>query len=186
MGWFIIIRRFLFRVFCHWKSTHFFIKIISEHYERGWKVAQSFRDLNANLFDVKTISERQCREWVAGFKADYTGLSDNPGRGRRSGSRGRGRKNDNSNVERKCQFRPEKRSSGVWKSLVKCGNWRDGSPTNSLTTAKHNVSVSEESRHWVLVIACFQRLQKKKRFAFGRVKRRKMTTVRRQCLVGQK
>ena len=54
--------------------------IMLYHYEKGWKVGQSFRDLT-ELFDEGTISEWQCREWFARFKSV---LEDNPGRGRPS------------------------------------------------------------------------------------------------------
>ena len=54
--------------------------IMMYHYEKGWKLAQSFRDL-IELFGERTISERQCREWFDLFKSGNTSLEDNPGRG---------------------------------------------------------------------------------------------------------
>ncbi|CAD5226558.1 unnamed protein product [Bursaphelenchus xylophilus] len=53
------------------------------HFEKGWKAAQSFRDLN-ELFGEGTISESQCREWFARFKSGDTSLQDKPRRGRPS------------------------------------------------------------------------------------------------------
>ena len=35
--------------------------IMLYHFEKGWKAAQSFRDLN-ELFGEETISESQCRD----------------------------------------------------------------------------------------------------------------------------
>ncbi|CAD5213612.1 unnamed protein product [Bursaphelenchus xylophilus] len=46
------------------------------HFGKGWKAAQSFRDLN-ELFG-------QCRERLARFKSNDTSLQDKPGRGRPS------------------------------------------------------------------------------------------------------
>ena len=57
--------------------------IMLYHFEKGWKAAQSFRDLN-ELFGKGTISESQCREWFARFKSGDTSLEDKPGRGRPS------------------------------------------------------------------------------------------------------
>ncbi len=46
-------------------ENHIHIRhIMLYHYEKGWKAAQSFRDLN-DLFGEGTISERQRREWFA-------------------------------------------------------------------------------------------------------------------------
>ena len=59
------------------------LHVLLYQYEKGWKAAQSFRDLN-ELFGKGTISERQCREWFARFKTGDTRLMDNPGRGRPS------------------------------------------------------------------------------------------------------
>ena len=53
------------------------------HYEKWWKAAHSFHDLN-ELFSEGTIIQRQCQEWFARFKLDNTSLEDNPGRGRPS------------------------------------------------------------------------------------------------------
>lgn len=65
-------------------ENHIHIRhIMLYHYEKGWKAAQSFRDLN-DLFGEGAISERQCREWFARFKSGDTSLEDNPGRGRPS------------------------------------------------------------------------------------------------------
>ena len=55
--------------------------IMLYHFEKGWKAAQSFRDLN-ELFGEGTISESRCREWFARFKSGDTSLEDKPGRGR--------------------------------------------------------------------------------------------------------
>ncbi|GFY42378.1 histone-lysine N-methyltransferase SETMAR [Trichonephila inaurata madagascariensis] len=57
--------------------------IMRYHFDKGWKAAQSFRDLN-KLFGKGTISESQCREWFARFKSSDTSLEDKPGRGRPS------------------------------------------------------------------------------------------------------
>ncbi|KZC07153.1 Histone-lysine N-methyltransferase SETMAR [Dufourea novaeangliae] len=57
--------------------------IMLYHFEKGWKAAQSFRDLN-ELFGKGTISESQCREWFARFKSGDTSLEDKSGRGRPS------------------------------------------------------------------------------------------------------
>ncbi|CAK9829646.1 Histone-lysine N-methyltransferase SETMAR [Anthophora retusa] len=57
--------------------------IMLYHFEKGWKAAQSFRDLN-ELFGEVTISESRCREWFARFKSGDTSLEDKPGRGRSS------------------------------------------------------------------------------------------------------
>ncbi len=57
--------------------------IMLYHYQKGWKAAQSFRDLN-ELFGEGTISESQCREWFARFKFGDTSLEDKSGRGRPS------------------------------------------------------------------------------------------------------
>ncbi len=46
-------------------DNHIHIRhIMLYHYQKGWKAAQSFRDLN-ELFGLGTISESQCREWFA-------------------------------------------------------------------------------------------------------------------------
>ena len=61
--------------------THTHVRhIMLYHYEKGWKAAQSFRDLN-ELIGEGTISKRQYREGFAHFKSDNTSLEDNPGRG---------------------------------------------------------------------------------------------------------
>ncbi|GFU92513.1 histone-lysine N-methyltransferase SETMAR [Trichonephila clavipes] len=52
-------------------------------FEKGWKAAQSFRDLN-ELFGKGTISKSQCREWFANFKSGGTSLEDKAGRSRSS------------------------------------------------------------------------------------------------------
>ena len=65
-------------------DNHIHIRhIMLYHYEKGWKAAQSFRDLN-ELFGEGTISESQCREWFARFKSGDTSLEDKSGRGRSS------------------------------------------------------------------------------------------------------
>ena len=53
------------------------------HFEKGWKAAQSFRDLN-ELFGEGTISESQCRKWFARFRTGDTSFEDKAGRGRPS------------------------------------------------------------------------------------------------------
>ncbi|CAK9826415.1 Histone-lysine N-methyltransferase SETMAR [Anthophora retusa] len=55
--------------------------IMLYHFEKGWKAAQSFRDLN-ELFGEGTISESRCSEWFARFKSGDTSLEDKPGRSR--------------------------------------------------------------------------------------------------------
>ncbi|GFU25808.1 histone-lysine N-methyltransferase SETMAR [Trichonephila clavipes] len=57
--------------------------IMLYHFEKGWKAAKSFRDLN-ELFGKETISESQCRHWFAGFKSGDTSLEDKLGRRRPS------------------------------------------------------------------------------------------------------
>uniref|UniRef100_A0A1A9ZBA6 HTH_48 domain-containing protein n=1 Tax=Glossina pallidipes TaxID=7398 RepID=A0A1A9ZBA6_GLOPL len=52
-------------------------------FEKGWKGAQAFRDLN-ELFDEGTISESRHREWLAHVKPGYTSLEDKPRRDRQS------------------------------------------------------------------------------------------------------
>jgi transposase len=65
-------------------DNHIHIRhIMLYHYQKGWKAAQSFRDLN-ELFGLGTISESQCREWFARFKSGDTSLEDKSGRGRPS------------------------------------------------------------------------------------------------------
>ena len=54
--------------------------IMLYHYQKGWKAAQSFRDIN-ELFGEGTISESQCLEWFARFKSGDTSLNDKSGRG---------------------------------------------------------------------------------------------------------
>ena len=58
--------------------------IMLYHFEKGWKAAQSFRDLN-ELFGEGTISESRCREWFARFKSSDTSLEDKPGGGETPG-----------------------------------------------------------------------------------------------------
>uniref|UniRef100_A0A914CD66 Mos1 transposase HTH domain-containing protein n=1 Tax=Acrobeloides nanus TaxID=290746 RepID=A0A914CD66_9BILA len=53
------------------------------HFEKGWKAADSFRDLNG-LFGEGTIDESQVRRWFRRFKSGNTSLEDEEGRGRRS------------------------------------------------------------------------------------------------------
>ncbi|GFU57188.1 histone-lysine N-methyltransferase SETMAR [Trichonephila clavipes] len=48
------------------------------HFEKEWKAALSFRDLN-ELFGKGTISESQCKEWFSRFKSGDTSLEDKPG-----------------------------------------------------------------------------------------------------------
>ncbi|PRD28835.1 UNVERIFIED_CONTAM: Histone-lysine N-methyltransferase SETMAR [Trichonephila clavipes] len=57
--------------------------IMLYHFEKGLKVAQSFRDLN-EIFGKGTISESQSREWFARFKSGVTSLEDKPRKGRPS------------------------------------------------------------------------------------------------------
>ncbi|GFV88763.1 histone-lysine N-methyltransferase SETMAR [Trichonephila clavipes] len=57
--------------------------IMLYYFEKGWEAAQSFHDLN-ELFGKGTISESQCRKWLARFKSGDTSLEDKPGRGRPS------------------------------------------------------------------------------------------------------
>jgi transposase len=55
--------------------------ILLYHFEKGWKAAESSRDLN-ELYGDGTISERQAQEWFKRFKSGDTSLEDKPGRGR--------------------------------------------------------------------------------------------------------
>ncbi|GFY46460.1 HTH_48 domain-containing protein [Trichonephila inaurata madagascariensis] len=57
--------------------------IMLYHFEKGLKALQSFCDLN-ELFGKGTISESQCREWLARFISADTSLEHKPGRGRPS------------------------------------------------------------------------------------------------------
>lgn len=52
-------------------------------FEKGWKRAQTFRDLN-ELFDESTISESRHREWLARVKPGDTSFEDKPRRDRQS------------------------------------------------------------------------------------------------------
>uniref|UniRef100_A0A1A9ZPN0 HTH_48 domain-containing protein n=1 Tax=Glossina pallidipes TaxID=7398 RepID=A0A1A9ZPN0_GLOPL len=52
-------------------------------FEKEWRAAQSFRDVN-ELFGEDTISECRCREWFGPFKSGDTSLEDKPGRVRSS------------------------------------------------------------------------------------------------------
>uniref|UniRef100_A0A1B0AEX7 HTH_48 domain-containing protein n=1 Tax=Glossina pallidipes TaxID=7398 RepID=A0A1B0AEX7_GLOPL len=45
------------------------------HFEKGWKAAQSFCNLNG-LFAEGTISECRCRKWYGLFKSGGTSLED--------------------------------------------------------------------------------------------------------------
>jgi hypothetical protein len=51
------------------------------HFEKGWKGAQSFRDLN-ELFSEGTISQSQVERWFKKFKSGDTNLEDEEGKGR--------------------------------------------------------------------------------------------------------
>uniref|UniRef100_A0A1A9Z232 HTH_48 domain-containing protein n=1 Tax=Glossina pallidipes TaxID=7398 RepID=A0A1A9Z232_GLOPL len=53
--------------------------IMLYHFEKGWKAAQSFCDLN-ELLRERTISESRCRELFASFESKDTSLEDKPGR----------------------------------------------------------------------------------------------------------
>ena len=60
-------------------DNHIYIRhVMLYHFEKGWKAAQSFRDLN-ELFGEGTISESRCRKWFARFKSGDTSLEDKPG-----------------------------------------------------------------------------------------------------------
>ena len=62
-------------------DNHIHIRhVMLYHYEKGWTVAKSFRDIN-KIFGEETISESQCREWFSRFKSGYTNLEDNSGKG---------------------------------------------------------------------------------------------------------
>lgn len=65
-------------------ENHIHIRhIMLYHYEKGWKAAQSFRDLN-ELFGEGTITDSAVRKWFARFKSGDTSLEDKEGRGRPS------------------------------------------------------------------------------------------------------
>uniref|UniRef100_A0A914D9P2 Mos1 transposase HTH domain-containing protein n=1 Tax=Acrobeloides nanus TaxID=290746 RepID=A0A914D9P2_9BILA len=51
------------------------------HYEKRWKAAESYRDLN-EVFGEGIISERQVQRWFKKFKIGDTSLEDEEGRGR--------------------------------------------------------------------------------------------------------
>ena len=57
--------------------------IMLYHFEKGYKAAEAFRDLN-ELFGEGTIGERQVRRWFERFKSGDTSLEDEGGRGRPS------------------------------------------------------------------------------------------------------
>jgi transposase len=57
--------------------------IMLYHFEKGWKAAQSFRDLN-ELFGEGIISKSQVEKWFQKFKSGNTILADEEGRGRPS------------------------------------------------------------------------------------------------------
>ena len=79
---FLIKILFYFQVIKMHVDNHTDIRhIMFYHFEKGWKAAQSFRDLN-ELFGEGTISKSRCREWFARFKSGDTSLEDKPGRGR--------------------------------------------------------------------------------------------------------
>uniref|UniRef100_A0A1B0AAI4 HTH_48 domain-containing protein n=1 Tax=Glossina pallidipes TaxID=7398 RepID=A0A1B0AAI4_GLOPL len=70
--------------------------IMSNDFEKGWKAAQSSRELN-KLFDEGTIRNGRCREWFACSKSGETSLEDKPGRERNL---------ENSNAGRQLQCGP--------------------------------------------------------------------------------
>ena len=57
--------------------------IMLYRYEKGYKAAEAFRDLN-ELFGEGTIGERQVRRWFERFKSGNKSLEDEGGRGRPS------------------------------------------------------------------------------------------------------
>ncbi len=65
-------------------DNHIHIRhIMLYHYQKGWRAAQSFRDLN-ELFGEGTISQSQVERWFKKFKSGNTNLEDDEGRGRPS------------------------------------------------------------------------------------------------------
>nr|CDJ96098.1 Transposase domain containing protein [Haemonchus contortus] len=54
-----------------------------DHFEKGWKAADSFRDLN-ELYGDGIISQSQVERWFKKFKTGNTNLEDEEGRGRLS------------------------------------------------------------------------------------------------------
>ena len=63
-------------------ENHIHIRhIMLYHFEKGWKAADSFRDLN-ELFGEGTISQNQVMRWFNKFKSGDTSLEDQVGRGR--------------------------------------------------------------------------------------------------------
>ncbi|CAJ0961375.1 unnamed protein product, partial [Mesorhabditis belari] len=57
--------------------------IMLYHFEKGWSVAESFRDLK-ELFGQGTIGRATVYEWFDRFKSGNTSVDDEPGRGRPS------------------------------------------------------------------------------------------------------
>ncbi|GFY58738.1 histone-lysine N-methyltransferase SETMAR [Trichonephila inaurata madagascariensis] len=113
--------------------------IMLYNFEKGWKAAQSFRDLN-ELFGEGTISERQCREWFARFKSDDTCLEDKPGRGRPSEFDDQALlaavEEDENLTTRTLAENFNVNQSAVVRCLKKLGKSLDGSPTSSPTTTE--------------------------------------------------
>ena len=109
-------------------DNHTYIRhIMLYHFEKGWKAAQSFRDLN-ELFGERTIRESRCREWFARFKSGDTSLEDIARKRSTIGfrqpgtfsSRGRGQTLDNSNAGRQFQcgpFNHRSSSQKAWKGM---------------------------------------------------------------------
>uniref|UniRef100_A0A914CHY5 Mos1 transposase HTH domain-containing protein n=1 Tax=Acrobeloides nanus TaxID=290746 RepID=A0A914CHY5_9BILA len=65
-------------------DNHIHIRhIMLYHFEKGWKTAQSIRDLN-ELFGEGTISQSQVERWSNKFKSGDTNLEDEEGRDRPS------------------------------------------------------------------------------------------------------
>ena len=115
--------------------------ILLFHFEKCWNAVQSFRNLN-ELFGEGTISKSQVERWFNKFKSGDTNLVNEEGKGRQPGtfcSRGRGRKLDNQNVDRRLQCDHStivcrlKKLGKVWK----LAGWV---ATNSPATTKPNVS----------------------------------------------
>ncbi|KAF8770505.1 Histone-lysine N-methyltransferase SETMAR like protein [Argiope bruennichi] len=53
--------------------------IMLYHFEKGWKVEQSFRDLK-ELFGEGTISKIRCKECFVRFKCGGSSVENKPGR----------------------------------------------------------------------------------------------------------
>uniref|UniRef100_A0A915DFN2 Mos1 transposase HTH domain-containing protein n=1 Tax=Ditylenchus dipsaci TaxID=166011 RepID=A0A915DFN2_9BILA len=65
-------------------ENHLHIRhIMLYHFEKGWRAAQSFRDI-VELFGEEAISQSQVERWFKRFKSGDTSLQDEKGRGRPS------------------------------------------------------------------------------------------------------